>query len=939
MPRNLLKYNELGTGFYQVVHLVFLLILGACPSLSAQNTEDVNGDSLAALYDLGARGGLSEDSALVVLKRVVDLAKEQDDYEHLAKGLNSIGVSYHNIGKLDSALAYYNRATALYKENADSSRLIRTYRNLIIIDVETGRYSRARARFDTAMLYVGDKDLDSQYRLNDVVIYLFQKQEKYEESLEFAKANLRLGKEMESVPNIAYAYNYIGDTYNNMERYDSSILYFKKAAELFKNSPDQIGYSTILTSLGGNLMQLERYEEAIVYLQEGEKIKMEVDNRDLCSNLSAQALTHYHLGDREQAMVYVNKIDKLGRDVLNSQCLYKAFYTASRVCHYLGEDRLAYEYLQKHMAMRDSQRTVENNALITDLEKKLELKSKEAVIAEKDRDLKEKEIQRVRLLGYGGLILLLITGVYLAYYWNMRREKQKKELLLEKNRMEKEALRELTELRTQFFTNISHELKTPLTLISGPLGEALEKVDTHKPLYATLSIAERNSRKLLDLVNEILQLAKLESGQIPVQIKPVEIIGYTRRLFTSFDSYAQTQQIAMHFNADVDALELETDTDHYERIISNLVSNALKYTPAGGEVVLDMMVEEGDQNEVLSVKVRDTGKGIDKDRLELIFERFYQTEEVKGEEKGGVGIGLSLAAQLAGVLKGHLGVESARGEGSVFTFSLPVKRAVVVDQASDVQATNEYHPNIEEVKESTILVVEDNADMQEYLKSLLDEHFNIEQATDGYDALQKLQKKDVDLIMSDIMMPKMDGYRLREMVLELDRYKRKPFLFLSARSLEEDVMRGFSLGVDDYITKPFNANALIARISNLLQNNRERQKHASEVGLPDEKELTQLQRFENLVRERLDDSGVKVADLAEEMLMSERTLRRLTKAETGLSPVELILEMRLLKARSLLESKRFSTVAEVMYRVGLESPSYFSKKYTERFGVNPSHIL
>lgn len=930
---------------YSLFWLLIAIVLGPSQGWSNKDSLLLELDKVTSvekrldiMYRLGTREHFSSDSNIMLLKEVLTTSRREHNYDFEAKALNSLGIAFWKRGERDSAEYFYLQGIERYLENQDSTRLVRTYRNLIINSTERARYEEGLEYYKRALKFVSDDDLQSKYSLTDVVIFLFQRQEKFDKAVEYGRRALKIARQMESIPSIAFSYKYIGEAFNNLSEYDSSFYYFEKAADLFKGSPDQIGYSSILTNMGGNLMQLERYDEAISFLSKSEKIKMELQDMDLCSNYSAQALTLYHLGRYDEALSYIDKIHSLENKTHDVLCLSKALYTASRVLYYMKDFEGAYETHLKSIEYKDSVLNTSNSQMVAKLQTELELKEKEAEIAKQNIELLKQDVRNNRILILAGILLGLLILGFVAYRQFVRRREMLQQLKLDQQIKEKRNLEALSNMRRQFFTNISHELKTPLTLISGPLSEALDGMDEKDRNKEVVQLAERNSRHLLGLVNEILQLAKLESGHMPVQNRPLEAVGFLRRLFFSFDSFAQTQGVELKFESNISECGMMTDGDHLDKIVSNLISNAIKYSPNGGVVSLICHFEDREGEINCNVEVRDTGVGIPEDQVKHIFERYYQSPDIRGHERGGVGIGLSLASELTKSLGGTLTCDSEVGKGSVFRMSL-ISPAALIEKEKESDEKGDYEISLGGYHEKNVLVVEDHEDMQAYLKRILQPHFKVIIAGDGFEALQTLQKKQVDLIMSDVMMPKMDGYRLREQIMAMERYKRIPFLFLTARSLEDDVMHGFSLGVDDYITKPFNPKSLLARIVNLLANSTERQRFAAEEGVVEDRELTKLQQFESLLKQRYGDNGLKIPELASELSISERQLRRLTKAETGMSPVEMLLEVRLLKARSFIEGGKYGTVSEVMYQVGIESASYFSRKFTERFGLSPSEMM
>lgn len=933
---------------------VFLLIIGIMLYSDAGFGQETKVDSLK--IELRKAGTLDDslslsskvggeylysnlDSSLKYYILFRELATRSGDSSILGKACVNTGVAFAEKNMKEESLAHYKRALQIYKNiKADSSRIVNLYYNILINMIEDNQFVESKLVYDTAISYLPHGDINKEFSLNSILSMMFNRQQDYISAIKYEKRNLAIANQTGDLAQKAYTYAGLGDDYNNIEMLDSSIHYYRLAVDLFENSPDQVGYARQLTNLGGNLMIQEEYDSALETLLKSEKLMDEMGMEDYCSNYSALAWTYYHLGDEERAKAYSEKIFDLVDNPRDVGCLLKALDAGAKVLYKVGEYKKGYDMLVISQDFQDSLTTLENRNMILDLEKRLDLKEKEGEIASQKLQIEKQEAQSRNLLW---TILGIIGLVCVIIYTLISRQKRKKaiaDMALSAEKREKQSLLELDRMKSQFFTNISHELKTPLTLITGPLEELSKDESIKGKSKEVLLLAKRNSQKLLDLVNEILQLSRLETGELPVREQPLNVDAFLKRLFYSFQSFAESQDIQLNYLSNAKENHVMLDPDHIERIISNLISNAIKYTHGEGEVRMNVMVEDIGEKVRLAIEVADNGPGIADDQLPHVFDRFYQTPTSSGKEMGGVGIGLSLASQLARLIDGKLEVQSQVGKGSVFIFKMECEKAEIIQVAES--ETVDYQPNLEKHKEKSILVVEDNKDMQEYLAQILSPHFHLIQAYDGAEALQIIQTQNkIDLITSDIMMPKMDGYRLRELVLQLPGARRIPFLFLSARSLEDDIMKGFALGVDDYITKPFHADALLARIENLLNNSAERQAHAAREGYEEARDLTVIEKFEAIVRREIADSDIKMAQIADELNIGERQLRRLTKAETGMSPVELILEMRLLKARKLLESGRFSTVAEVMYQVGIESSSYFSKKITQRFGQSPSQMM
>lgn len=558
------------------------------------------------------------------------------------------------------------------------------------------------------------------------------------------------------------------------------------------------------------------------------------------------------------------------------------------------------------------------------------------------------------------LILTILTGlsILIGYFLIRLRTQRKRQVHLEneikaatakiledKNLIEQQAeeLRGLDAAKSRFFTNVTHELRTPLSLIIGPLSSMVNSAKYNAEDLEKIQLVRNNANTLLKLVNSLLDLSKLESGKLELHEKPISLFSFTRRISSSYESMIEDKGITYVFDYTADQkLNIIIDAEKLETILGNLISNAAKYTDSG---TITVRVEDlGNQ---IEFQVQDTGRGIHPEDVNKVFDRFYQTKVKDAPVEGGTGIGLALSRELSRLLKGKLTVESEFGEGSTFSLRVPRREALGAVPIKEEVALNgspeqkEKEPLSQD--KQTILLVEDNRTLREYLESILSRTFNIIQASNGKKALEKLDaaRNLPDLIVSDIMMPEMDGYQLLEHLKGSETYWKVPVIMLTARVATEDKLRALRIGVDDYLLKPFEEEELKIRIENLLKNVSNRQGENEDLSedpnLP-EHELKWLKAIEEYVQEQLSED-VSVMDMAQEFGMSRSTLQRQIKKLTGLTPLNYIREHRLCKAREFIESGQFASVSEVVYAVGFSDPASFSRLFKKRFGKNPSHVV
>lgn len=531
-------------------------------------------------------------------------------------------------------------------------------------------------------------------------------------------------------------------------------------------------------------------------------------------------------------------------------------------------------------------------------------------------------------------------------------EIQNKQLLIQS-----EKLKELDKAKSGFFANISHELRTPLTLILGHVRASIDEKygQVSENLRANLEVCHKNGKRLNKIIEEILDLSKLESNQLKLKEKPVLLNGLLNMIQDTFNSYLVGKKIVFSYSIKLDdRLVVLIDEDKFQKIVMNLLSNAAKFTPNGGVIQMEVIEMMIDNTESLRLVVTDNGRGIHPDDLPHIFDRFYQSERRDAAMEGGTGIGLTLARELAVLMGGKLTAESLWGEGSNFILTFPKKTTRIAKDEflpSIVSPMNIKHVNEIEIGElpieyrfdHTILIVEDHSDMRRFIRQEIEHNFHILEAEDGFEALEVIEKSSVDLIISDVMMPRLDGFQLLEKLRSQPATKDISVIMLTARALQEDRLHALTIGVDDYLTKPFDVKELIARIRYTLRNKRKKEQWVDQ--LPDEgnEVISADQQFlkyaEEAALRAISNPNYGVFQMAQELNISQRQLFRKVKAITGLSPLQFIREIRLQKARLLLENKGKETIAEIMYAVGFQKSDYFARIYRERFGLLPSAVI
>ncbi len=541
----------------------------------------------------------------------------------------------------------------------------------------------------------------------------------------------------------------------------------------------------------------------------------------------------------------------------------------------------------------------------------------------------------------------------------------------ELKRLNEEVL-ELTHSRLVFFTNISHELRTPLTLIADPVEMLLEDTGIKGKSRELLKMVQRNALALQQLVSNILDFRKIQNGKMELKLYRFDIVKTLTMWVGDFQLTAERKQIRLHL--DVDNLkgshEMIADQEKISRIVFNLLSNALKYTPAGGEIFVSLK----DEGANLRLDVKDTGKGISQDEADKIFERFFQA---KGAASG-TGIGLALVKSFVELHHGEARVESEPGKGSDFIVVIPREQegdsqvihndVDIVDNSANASAPegkNVIDESVlqyiddgdrsrgkvqqlvsENTNRPTVLVIDDNTDIRQYERTLLQDEYIVLEAADGKEGLAVALKEVPDLVICDVMMPVMDGLEFTKRLKTNTATSHIPVIMLTAKNLEEHRAEGYEHGADSYITKPFHSKVLLARIENLLRQRqllknlyhgtKEAEKEISEAHLED-RDKQFLKQLQAIIQKNLSDSEFGVEDMGQQIGLSRVQLYRKVKAMTGSSVVDLLRKARLAKARRLLETRSMS-VSEVAYEVGFSAPSYFTKCFKEEYGMLPGDV-
>lgn len=524
---------------------------------------------------------------------------------------------------------------------------------------------------------------------------------------------------------------------------------------------------------------------------------------------------------------------------------------------------------------------------------------------------------------------------------------------------------EISDIKLRFFTNISHELRTPLTLITGPVEQLLNNKTIEGKVREQLFIIERNANRMLRLVNQILDFRKIQNKKMKMHVQQIDLLPFVRQIIENFNYLANEQHINLSFKAPEYPVILWADTDKLEKIIFNLISNAFKYTPKGKNITIEITENE----KIISISIIDQGVGMTKNQLKRLFVRFENFSDQHIHTQESTGIGLSLTKELVEMHHGTITVESQPNEGSCFTVTLQkgnshfdsntefivsedIVNKTINSTHNDTAITISDKPEqkIEDNK-NLILLVEDNNELRSFLKTILTESYNIVEADNGETGIRIACEQLPDIIISDIMMPHKNGIELLNELKNNESTSHIPIILLSAKSSIESKIEGMQYGADDYITKPFSATYLKARIQNIVEQRKRLQHIYCQTLFPSKAEKKSVEKenipilsasdqkfmdkLVQIITENMDNCDFSVDNMALAVDMSRSNFFRKLKSITGQSPIDFLKQMKMKRAVQLIESKEYN-ISEIAYMTGFNDAHYFSKCFKQAYGISPT---
>lgn len=863
-----------------------------------------------------------------------------NDQENKGFIFNMLGVIYETLGVYDKALNYFLQAQKIYEQFGIERKMANVYSNISLI-------------------------------------YLNQK--RYELSLDYVRKALKIDLKNNDENGVAIDYTNIANTYFADKQYTKALQYRDSIIPILKKNQDYITLGSAYSLFGGIYYDLNNWQKAIeLYQLSIETLTKVNDIRELLNSYVNLAQIYYDKKDLEKATLWGKKALELSVKVNRNYSFASVYKTLALIHKAKGEYKQALECQEKYVQYNDSLKKNELSQTLLNMQTLYETETKEQQInyLNKENNLKSNQLLRQQLIIALVVISLILSLLFLVFIFNRYKikrnankaleaknneiEAQKQQIVEINNKLSIQAseLKNLDEIKSRFFTNISHEFRTPLTLIISPLEILLSK-PSDETINSEYTIMLRQAKRLLSLVNQLLELSKLEKGLLHLSLTNDDVNRFVRVLTTSYSSLGYETNIEMTYEGPNNELIMWFDKDKVEKIVTNLITNAIKFTKPGGKVSVALSISPTNKH-LVELTIKDTGMGIDAENLKYIFNPFYQASLSVNKKFQGTGIGLSLVKEMVVLHHGSISVHSQVGKGSEFIVQLPIDKSAY-NEDEFIEVENEYNisnpeiftkANIQSVENEVVLktdkvkdillLVEDNEDMRRHIAQNLMAEYQIVEAANGNEGLEKAFESLPDIILSDIMMPDMDGIELATILKKDERTSHIPIILLTAKASEKNKIEGLESRADDYITKPFSIHELSLRIQNLIFNRQKiREKFEKNISIIPSDIVTNsvdeqfLMKALHIVEIHIDDLEYNAEKFCKDMGMSRSNLHRKLIALTNQPVTEFIRTIRMKRAAQLL-SNHTASVSEIAFKTGFGNLSYFTKCFKEQFGTTPS---
>ncbi|MBO7378904.1 MAG: response regulator [Bacteroidales bacterium] len=888
-------------------------------SLSGSRMSDEQQDALRQeAIGLRQKGkALREKSdfgqALEVQQEALNKALLISDSLEVVQDYNQLGTTFRRLGRLEEALSFHYKALTWAEECSDTSYQAR--KNLVVslnglgnVHLILGNNQEAEVCFRRAL--AGETALNST--LGQAINFanigsIMEARGELDSAKIYYQQSLKRNQEIGNQLGIGLCHTYFGGLADRMGNPKLALLEYQTSYQILEPLGDDWHAISPLLEICRNLLEQKRPDQATPYLQ-----------------------TAFRKASELHSFEHLRNVSRLMAEYQKQQ----------------GDYRKALHYFSQSAAYADSLQDPEESRRIREICIGYERqKAQRDMVAY--QQLYESEQSLNRMYHVLALVLLALTVVViliLIYVTRIRKEKI-------------DALNRIENMRSTFFTNITHEFRTPLTVILGLADQLKDASLNHEQRVHFIRSIEKQGTSLLDLVNQLLSLSKLMAGYSQGEWRHGDVLSFLRMTLTGYKDFAQMHQLRIAVQTNLEAIEMDFIPEYFEKIVRNLLGNSFKFTPNGGQITLSLDVKDGH----LLFDVSDTGCGIPAEDIDHVFELFYMGTESK--RMGSSGIGLPFVQQMVLQMGGSVTVSNNPGAGCTFHIEMPLQNKsleqirpwLLEDEYQRINQTNIAAGKLEQSEETEsdneqkpplVLVVEDNNDVAEYMHMLLHLHYRVRTATDGYDALHKTENELPDLIVTDLMMPGMDGYALCRMVRQSEVIGDVPIIVVSARSEADDRIRAIDEGADAFLLKPFNANEFLSLVAHLLERrNKQRQQlqglienqeveGSSDLSAEDKQ---YIERLNEIVRQQMASGDLSVDTLSSQMCTSRSVLNRRVRQLTGTSVAAYVLQFRMQHAKHLLLETHMA-IGEISLACGFDDMSYFSRVFRQSFGVTPSQF-
>ena len=893
------------------------------------------------------------DTTELLIDFIVKRATQTGLKKWQGEGYRLLGLAHYFNGNYDEAITFNKKCLAVKRELSIEKGQGSLLHNIAIAYRLLGNFSEALAyNFEALEVRKASKNEKAVALSLQSIATVYYNQDKLEAALDYALKAFELSEKLNYDIGMANAAVSMANVYADSKNFKKALENYNTALSFYEKLNRPSHQATCYDNIGNLYFKQKDYPKALNFQNKGLVLRKKIKNKkELALSYINLGSTFYELGDIKTNIDYCQKGLQFAEETKSQRLIYNACECLYRGYESRGDIARAFSYYKCFVETKDSIEGIEKTKLIEEIESKYELKEKEALLSKQALDIASEQHKRTNIIALALIILSLTISFFLWLRSRLQQRRQEAEQVAKDKHAQAEKLRELDKMKSTFFTNISHEFRTPLTLIISPLEQLLKgtlKGKTEK--YQR--IMHRNAKRLEHLINQLLELSKLESGHLRLNPKNGNLNQFLNSCAHSFDSLADRKQILYAINALDKSMSASFDQDILEKILTNLLSNAFKFTPEEGKIEVNFK-QDGQR---LIIEVEDSGIGIPADQIESIFDRFYSSN-ISSDFQTSSGIGLALTKELVELHGGTISVKSKVQQGTKFVVDLPLE-----DLEIGVKKSEPASPRRKAIEDEIafkalnlnekgqaglplVLIVEDNDDVRTYLYDQLKEKYRISEAVDGAMGLTIAQKELPDLIVSDVMMPGMDGNQMCKAIKSDPITSHIPIILLTARADQLDKIEGLETGADAYLTKPYDNAELLLRVKNLIDQRKQlREKFTSDFKFtPSEITRTSIdaQFLENLktnIEKNLEEETFSVVELSKAMGMSRSNLFRKLKALTGQSPNQVIREMRLIRAKELLE-KRIGNSAEVAYMVGFNSATYFTKCFSDFFGYPPTKLF